>query len=96
MNKAERDALREKHFKRTPTFAKPDEFYCGHCGDWYEKVYDFGMTEWPCDVIKVLDAWETPSFECDHERVYMGDNGLPRHPLSGAYFNYCPTCGVKV
>lgn len=34
--------------------------------------------------------------KCDHERVYMGDNGLPRHPLSGAYFNYCPTCGVKV
>jgi len=53
-------------------------------------------TETACDVINVLDAWEASLFECEHEIVYMGDNGLPRHPLSGAYFNYCPTCGVKV
>ena len=87
MNQQERDALRKKH-----------QDWSGHCPVCH--------TETACDVIKVLDAWEAEVHDgsevsairevCDHEKAYFADNGLPRHPLSALWYDYCPSCGEKL
>lgn len=46
--------------------------YCYQCG-----------TEYPCDVITVLDAWEA-SLICDHTTI---ENGVERR-----WWFYCPKC----
>ena len=47
-----------------------------------------------------MDTTEYPpegkNAECNHDAFYMGDNGLPRHPLALADFVYCPKCGEKL
>jgi len=61
MTPTERQALREKH---KPMDDGDGGFYCNYCreednGDaWYGLAMG---VEWPCDVIKVLDAWEANS-----------------------------------
>lgn len=54
MNQQERDALREKH----QSFLVNDIPKCEYCYLWDDWLYDSDNVDWPCDVIKVLDAWE--------------------------------------
>jgi len=57
MNQQERDALREKH-RCLESKVGP---WCRSC-----------MHGWPCDVIKVLDAWEAEPVSLeDAQRVYQ-------------------------
>ena len=50
MNQQERDELRAKHILETyeDRVTKQEVETCGHCC----------LDEWPCDALKVLDAWE--------------------------------------
>jgi len=50
MNQQERDDLRAKHILETyeDRITKQEVKTCGHCC----------LDEWPCDALKVLDAWE--------------------------------------
>jgi len=80
MNQQERDALREKH-RCLESKVGP---WCRSC-----------MHSWPCDVIKVLDAWDaakTPpegaNAVCNHTSEHFG---------FGDYtFSTCPKCGEKL
>jgi hypothetical protein len=51
MNAAERKALRAKH-------APFIEIEFGECCSWCCAGDEYPSTPYPCDVIKVLDAWE--------------------------------------
>ena len=78
MNQRERDALRNEHTKVTGFIGNKEIVpYCLGCGDYI----DDDRQPYPCDVIKVLDAWEAetnpdigasatsdtlPEYECDH------------------------------
>ena len=89
MNQQERDALREKH-RCLESKVGP---WCRSC-----------MHGWPCDVIKVLDAWEAVVHDgskvsatcevCDHadwtSNVYSDDI----YAVMG--YRYCPKCGEKL
>ena len=89
MTPEERQALREKH-----TYLGD---YCGFC------VKDGGYpADYPCDVIKVLDAAENlkpndlkTEVECDHPK-----GGEIPHTTEGIsvwlWFTYCPKCGEKL
>jgi hypothetical protein len=58
MTPEERQALREKH---KPMDDGDGGFYCNYCReeDNGDAWYGWAMgVEWPCDVIKVLDAYE--------------------------------------
>jgi len=67
MNQQERDALRELHYRRDTW----DGAYCHEC-----------FQDYPCDVIKVLDAWESVVHDgsevsatrevCDHNEQLLG------------------------
>ena len=60
MNQRERDALRNEHTKVTGFIGNKEIVpYCLGCGDYI----DDDRQPYPCDVIKVLDAWEA---ENDH------------------------------
>jgi hypothetical protein len=50
MTKQELDELLDKH--------REYEGYCANCADWNYKIADYGAARYPCDVIRVLDAWE--------------------------------------
>jgi len=54
MTHAEREALRAKHYY----VADADETYCMYCSEWKEGTDDIWPVVYPCDVIKVLDAYE--------------------------------------
>ena len=55
MNQRERDALRNEHTKVTGFIGNKEIVpYCLGCGDYI----DDDRQPYPCDVIKVLDAWE--------------------------------------
>ena len=86
MNQQERDALRYKH-RCLESKIGP---WCRSC-----------MHGWPCDVIKVLDAWdaaktppEGPNAVCDHadwtSNVYSDDIYVDMG------YRYCPKCGEKL
>ena len=81
MTPEEIQALREKHHN-------DGHDCCAFCTDGYVWAADY-----PCDVIKVLDATEYPpegqNVECDSDfhEVPVGD-------LPG--FVYCPKCGEKL
>jgi len=89
MNQQERDALREKH-RCLESKVGP---WCRSC-----------MHGWPCDVIKVLDAWEAEVHHdsevsntrevCDHadwtSNVYSDDI------YADMGYRYCPKCGEKL
>jgi len=67
MNAAERQALREKHRERiADTSSAYDCSYCHPC-----------ETDWPCDTIKVLDAWEAQNAIiqdlCTSKKLYDDD-----------------------
>ena len=51
MTKTERQALREKH-------AETSELYCAACAVVGFDGESLSRKNYPCDVIKVLDAWE--------------------------------------
>jgi hypothetical protein len=86
MNQQERDELRAKHGKVTTKVDNIEvEPFCLGCasGDAFtEYSEDF---PYPCDVIKVLDAWEA-AMECDH----------PAHHSLRPVEPECPKCGVKL
>jgi len=96
MTKDERQALREKH---KPMGDGDGGLDCNYCreGDNGEAWYGWAMgVEWPCDVIKLLDATENLKFndlktkvECDHA-IAIALHGTD--PV-GINFNYCPKCG---
>ena len=88
----ERQALREKHKCCPCGYCLSDECEAGCVGDY------------PCDVIKVLDATENlnptdlkTEVECDHEKHYYGwltsNNG---DTLYHVEFTYCPKCGEEL
>ena len=92
MTHAERQALREKHYECVDVGEA--RVYCGNCGQ-----------DYPCDVIKVLDALELHEAlvgikpECDHELysfVYLDtyDSGLGEYTPFDCVF--CPKCGEKI
>lgn len=82
MTPKERQALREKH--RWQMNNEGDD-RCNGCFSY----------EYPCDVIKVLDATE-PATDCTH---IIGPMMLPEgwdvieHGQTSFAFNYCPKCG---
>ena len=51
MTETERKALRDKHFKTS-------ELYCAACAVVGFDGESLSRKQYPCDVIKVLDAWE--------------------------------------
>ena len=96
MNAEDRQAIRKKHVPCT----------CGACYDEGPECVWCAEMDWPCDVIKVLDALEQsqpaetirsepPVTECDHL-----DGGEIPHDTEGIvvwlYFTYCPKCGEKL
>ena len=87
MNQQERDALRKKHTLEPyeDRTTGQEVATCAHCC----------TDEWPCDVIKVLDAWEAAATECDHV-----EGGEIPHTTEGInvwlHFTYCPLCGKKL
>lgn len=50
---------------------------------WKDKECNFDGEHYPCDTIKVLDAWEA-SLICDHMTIF---NGMPKR-----WWFYCPKC----
>ena len=73
MNQQERDDLREKH-------RRDGVLGCWTCQDY------FWNDEYPCDVIKVLDAWEEVTF-----------TGRTDGLVSPAQTDTCtPECGEKL
>ena len=79
MNKQERKAIREKHTARITDY-KP---YCYAC-----------ETDMPCDVIRVLDAWENQVEGCPHAEVSADFDGVPG--LEPYESRYCPDCGELI
>lgn len=84
MNADERQALREKHRDQLADNAAYDWHYCHEC-----------ETDYPCDVIKVLDATENlnptdlkTEVECDQDHEAW--------QTIFSYFVFCPVCGVKL
>ena len=59
MTPEERQSLREKH--------RQYGSYCFTCGYWNEEVGDYDSASYPCDVIKVLDAYEALTEYHDHD-----------------------------
>ena len=93
MTSDERQALREKH-----TYLGD---YCGFC------VKDGGYpADYPCDVIKLLDATENlkpndlkTEVECDHWVTVKRSNqygNASSVPFEYWTHNYCPKCGEKL
>jgi predicted RNA-binding Zn-ribbon protein involved in translation (DUF1610 family) len=85
MNQQERQALRDIHTKVTGfTDGKEIVPYCLGCGDYI----DDDRQPYPCDVIKILDAWDSD----------VGRNYEPtRTPNETDWnFRYCPNCGKKL
>jgi predicted RNA-binding Zn-ribbon protein involved in translation (DUF1610 family) len=74
----ERQALREKH-----KLADYDIEFCDFCE--YRLNGETYPVEYPCDVIKVLDATE-PKPKCDNHDKYL-DVGI---------YVACPKCGEKL
>jgi len=68
----ERQALREKH--------ADNEGFCKTCI--YESDYSTYSLDYPCDTIKVLDAWEAD--KCDHKTVLNG--------VEKTWWFSCPKC----
>jgi len=106
MTPDERQALREKH---KPMDDGDGGFYCNYCReeDNGEAWYGWAMgVEWPCDVIKVLDATENlkpndlkTKVECDHWVTVKrsGQYGYASS-VSPEYWThtFCPKCGEKL
>jgi len=96
MTPEERKALREKHYSS-------ESFEC--CTP--ECMADDCLSNYPCDVIKALDATEPVidnkvsvsglndnllSVDCDHAIALVLRGTDP----VGINFNYCPKCGEKL
>ena len=108
MNQRERDALRNEHTKVTGFIGNKEIVpYCLGCGDYV----DDDRQPYPCDVIKVLDAWEAAPktnpdnvsqgeqvAECDHikSNICLCDWGDECPMNSEPDFTYCPKCGEKL
>ena len=67
---------------------------------WKDKECNWDGEPYPCDVIKVLDAWdeatptEATSSECDHRTAGLLPE--PDGTLEIIEFNFCPKCGEKL
>ena len=89
MNQQERDALRYKH-RCLESKVGP---WCRSC-----------MHGWPCDVIKVLDAWEAEVHHdsevsntrevCDH--ADWTSNPYSEDIYADMGYRYCPKCGERL
>jgi len=72
MNAAERQALRETHAEEYGlcVYCFVPDTYNGRVGEWMPAIY-------PCDVIKVLDAWEAQNAIiqdlCTSKKLYDDD-----------------------
>jgi len=96
MNQQERDEVRKKHTLEPyeDRITGQEVATCAHCC----------TDEWPCDVIKVLDAWQAEVHHdsevsvirevCDHadwtSNVYSDDI------YADMGYRYCPKCGEKL
>ena len=101
MNAEERKALREKHRERIADTPDYDCSYCHPC-----------ETDYPCDVIKVLDATENLKFndlKTEPEiRASATSDVLPINECDHLWlsranakyqwtvFTFCPKCGEKL
>ena len=78
MNAEERQALREKHT-------------CFDCD--FPNCHWCVRMDYPCDVIKLLDATESEVTECDH----LKGGEIPEWEQNvWVWFTYCPKCGEKL
>ena len=72
MNRQERDEIREKHRcdELRPNYTK----FCAYC--WVQNIH---RVEYPCDVIKILDAWEAEKANdfTDDELEYLVNMTFP-------------------
>ena len=96
MTPDERQALREKHQPLNYGDGVPPQ--CLGCDD---NCIEGDGIDWPCDVIKVLDATENlkpndlkTKVECDH--TYWGTVPHPINNYEVLEFTYCPKCGEKL
>ena len=90
MTPKERQALREKHVPCT----------CGACYDEGPECVWCAEMDYPCDVIKLLDATENlkssdlkDEVECDHLKggeIHEWERNV------WVWFTYCPKCGEKL
>jgi hypothetical protein len=92
MNAEERQALREKH---RPGGRNND--ICDTCGWWSESGYEYLSIDYPCDVIKVLDAWEEREKQWIKGATLLADAGLAATGAFNALANQpCLKCGEKL
>jgi len=106
MNLEERQALREQH-------KNDGKQYCSFCYQRYPYGKDSGLcgTPYPCDVIKVLDAWEAELGVINkavsqenlmkeltniQEELGLYDCSENHIFLRIKYWNYCNDCGEKL
>ena len=106
MNQQERDALREMHADASFW----DDPGCSCCESTLFEGCAAGCSEWPCDVIKVLDAWEAEVHDgsevsttrevCDHadwtSNAYWTNNVYSDGVYVDMGYRYCPKCGEKL
>ena len=101
MNQRERDALRNEHTKVTGFIGNKEIVpYCLGCGDYI----DDDRQPYPCDVIKVLDAWEAEvhdDSEVSTTREVCDHADRTSYAYSDEYYvdmgyRYCPKCGNKL
>ena len=93
MNQQERDALRNEHTK-VNGFTGDKEIvpYCLGCGDYI----DDDRQPYPCDVIKVLDAWEAEVHgdnEVSTTREVCNHAIFDGNAHDGMKLYGCPKCG---
>jgi len=101
MNAAERQALRERHAEQYG--------FCVYCfAPDPDAFSEFMPVDYPCDVIKVLDAFESRNGlvnparmdTCTHYGIdsggtdYYGTSNPPQEADWG--YTFCPECGEKL
>ena len=96
MTDLERQALREKHTPLDYGDGSPPQ--CLGCDD---NCIEGDGIDWPCDVIKVLDATENLKFndlktevDCDHRIETL--KGKKKNAKAWFGFPYCPKCGEEL
>ena len=88
MNATERQAIRKKHVPCT----------CGACYDEGPECVWCAEMDWPCDVIKVLDALDEAhkQLKCKHIEYDTCKCDAPDCYTHDKKYMYCPKCKAKL